>query len=98
MTDTDKFKLKIIELKDKLPKNYHSLICEKYPELDNQKYYDRIRNVVNLKQVDEEVYRLLKEISIVGLRTPKDLPIDTKIEEQTPGNKEDKIDQLFKEI
>jgi len=90
MTDTDKFKLKIIELKDKLPKNYHSLVCEKHPELDNQKSYDRIRNVVNLKQVDEEVYQLLVEVSNTKQR-----------DDQAPAvseDKENKIDQLFKEI
>lgn len=90
MTETDAFKLKIIELKDKLPKNYHSLICEKYPEVDNQKYYDRIRNVVNLKQVDEEVYRLLVEVS-------QDNPGGTP-KHTAPENKESKIDQLFKEV
>lgn len=94
MTETDAFKLKIIELKDRLPKNYHPLICEKHPELDNQQSYDRIRNVVNLKQVDEEVYRLLVEVSqgTTG-GTPGGTP-----KHKAPENKTSKIDELFKEV
>jgi len=106
--------LKIIELKDKLPRNYHALICEKHPELDDQKHYDRIRNVVNLKQVDEEVYRLLKEICNDGGRdAPPDtlkpgnigdwtdaggIPQPKTTKHQVSEDKEKKIDQLFKEV
>ena len=73
-----------------MAKNYHSLVCERHPELDNQKSYDRIRNVVNLKQVDEEVYRLLVEVSQDNRRST------AKHQEQE--NKESKIEGLFKEV
>jgi len=84
MNQTDKFKLKIIELKDKLPRDYLKIIFQKYPKYDNRKYYDLIRNVVNLRQVDEEVYQLLKEIC-------NDKVVDTQVEAKTPRNKENNI-------
>lgn len=62
--DTDEFKTKVIRLKKRLPTRYVVKLFRKFPDFCSPQNKLRIYNVVNLRTVDEEVYKMLESIAL----------------------------------
>jgi len=54
---------RIEAIKNKLPKNYRSIIISKYPQYDSYSGTSLINNVMNLKSTDEALTEILEKIA-----------------------------------
>lgn len=62
LSENDKFKKRVLALKEHLPKKWVKPFLEQHPEYDTRDGSLRLYNVVNLRTVDEDVLKKLEEL------------------------------------
>lgn len=65
----DNLRLRILQLKPKLPRNYTTFYAHYYPDANNSSEKWRVRQVVNGKSIDEKIIeRLEKLIDLIKVK------------------------------
>lgn len=58
----DEIKLRVLNAKAKLPRNYTTFFVHFFPEFDNDEGKKKLRSVLNMQQVDEQVTEKLERL------------------------------------
>ena len=62
LSEGDNLKLRVLQLKSLLPKAYVPLFVHYYPQYNNDKAKWKIREVVNLRQIDRDIIGKLEKL------------------------------------